>query len=69
MSCKSLEPFIALRRLFEVPWRFVIAQRFPERLPEAEAALERYFASTATRACPVSDLAAVRLDCGRGWSW
>ncbi|MFD6067938.1 phosphotransferase family protein [Amycolatopsis lurida] len=39
----SLEPFIALRRLFEVPWRFVIAQRFPERLPEAEAALERYF--------------------------
>ncbi|MFJ4100918.1 phosphotransferase [Amycolatopsis japonica] len=41
----SLEPFIALRRLFEVPWRFVIAQRFPERLPEAEAALERYFSS------------------------
>jgi hypothetical protein len=39
----SLEPFLALRRLFEVPWRFVIAQRFPERLGEAEAALERYF--------------------------
>ncbi|AUI61291.1 phosphotransferase [Amycolatopsis sp. BJA-103] len=39
----SLEPFIALRRLFEVPWRFVIARRFPSRLGEAEAALERYF--------------------------
>ncbi|MBE1575740.1 phosphotransferase [Amycolatopsis roodepoortensis] len=39
----SLEPFIALRRLFEIPWRFVIAQRFPERLPEAEAALTHYF--------------------------
>ncbi|WP_410654235.1 phosphotransferase [Amycolatopsis sp. lyj-112] len=39
----SLEPFIALRRLFEVPWRFVIAQRFPERRGEAEAALDRYF--------------------------
>ncbi|MEV6911753.1 phosphotransferase [Amycolatopsis sp. NPDC051071] len=39
----SLEPFLALRRLFEVPWRFVIARRFPERLGEAEAALERYF--------------------------
>ncbi|KZB83846.1 phosphotransferase [Amycolatopsis regifaucium] len=38
----SLEPFLALRRLFEVPWRFVIAQRFPERRGEAEAALERY---------------------------
>ncbi|ANN15581.1 hypothetical protein SD37_07865 [Amycolatopsis orientalis] len=39
----SLEPFLALRRLFEVAWRFVIAQRFPERRGEAEAALERYF--------------------------
>jgi hypothetical protein len=38
----SLEPFVALRRLFEIPWRFVIAQRFPERLGEAHAALERY---------------------------
>ncbi|MFK0246273.1 phosphotransferase family protein [Amycolatopsis azurea] len=39
---ESLEPFIALRRLFEIPWRFVIAQRFPERLGEAQAALARY---------------------------
>ncbi|WP_181775843.1 phosphotransferase [Amycolatopsis pittospori] len=39
----SLEPFMALRRLFEIPWRFAIARRFPERLGEAEAALERYF--------------------------
>ncbi|EMD23272.1 hypothetical protein C791_7362 [Amycolatopsis azurea DSM 43854] len=39
---ESLEPFIALRRLFEIPWRFVIAQRFPERRGEAEAALARY---------------------------
>ncbi len=38
----SLEPFIALRRLFEIPWRFVIAQRFPHRLGEARAALDRY---------------------------
>ncbi|UMP06416.1 aminoglycoside phosphotransferase family protein [Amycolatopsis sp. EV170708-02-1] len=45
LAPSSLEPFIALRRLFEVPWRFVIARRFPERLPEAEAALERYLSS------------------------
>ncbi len=43
VATSSLEPFIALRRLFEVPWRFVIARRFPSRLGEAEAALERYF--------------------------
>lgn len=40
---EALAPFAALRRLFEIPWRFVIAQRFPERLGEAHAALERYF--------------------------
>jgi len=39
----ELEPFMALRRLFAIPWRFAIARRFPERLGEAEAALERYF--------------------------
>ncbi|MFI7120733.1 hypothetical protein [Amycolatopsis sp. NPDC049868] len=28
-----------------------------------------YEGAELTRACPVGDLAAVRLDCGRGWSW
>jgi hypothetical protein len=39
----SLEPFIALRRFFGIPWRYAIAQRFPERLGEARAALAQYF--------------------------
>ncbi|WP_410576854.1 phosphotransferase [Amycolatopsis sp. lyj-108] len=47
----SLEPFIALRRLFEVPWRFVIARRFPDRLAEAEAALEHYFSRNQSPTC------------------
>ncbi|TQJ05696.1 aminoglycoside phosphotransferase family protein [Amycolatopsis cihanbeyliensis] len=38
----ELAPFVELRRLFGVCWRFVIARRFPERLPEARAALAEY---------------------------
>ncbi|MFD9896349.1 phosphotransferase family protein [Amycolatopsis sp. NPDC059027] len=40
----AFAPCLELRRLFEVPWRYVIARRFPHRLPEARAALARYFA-------------------------
>ncbi len=38
----ELAPFVELRRLFGVCWRFVIARRFPGRLPEAQAALAEY---------------------------
>jgi hypothetical protein len=32
-----------LRELYSVVWRFVIAKRFPDRLPEARSALAAYF--------------------------
>ncbi|MDQ0376929.1 phosphotransferase [Amycolatopsis thermophila] len=38
----ELEPWVRLRELFAVCWRFVIARRFPERLPEARAELRRF---------------------------
>ena len=38
-----LEACIELRELFVVAWRFVIAKRFPDRLPEAREALAAYF--------------------------
>ncbi|MFJ9780490.1 phosphotransferase [Amycolatopsis sp. NPDC101161] len=39
----ALRHFTRLRELYSVVWRFVIAQRFPDRLPEARAALSAYF--------------------------
>lgn len=39
---EGLEPYLALRELFGVCWRFMIARRFPERLSEALAALAAY---------------------------
>jgi hypothetical protein len=43
VTADELTPFTELRRLFEIPWRFLIAQRFPHRLGEAREALSRYF--------------------------
>ncbi|MEC3981372.1 aminoglycoside phosphotransferase family protein [Amycolatopsis sp. H20-H5] len=43
VTVASLEPFTRLRNLFEVPWRYLIAQRYPHRLGEAREALSRYF--------------------------
>jgi len=37
-------PFLELRRLLGTLWRFVIAERFPERLEEAHEAVDRYYA-------------------------
>lgn len=39
----ALRAFTRLRELYTVVWRFVIAQRFPHRLPEARSALAAYF--------------------------
>ncbi|SFK50916.1 phosphotransferase [Amycolatopsis sacchari] len=41
---EGLSAYLRLRELYAVCWRFVIARRFPERLPEARAAADRYFA-------------------------
>lgn len=38
----GLAPYLELRELFGVCWRFVIARRFPERLTEAREALAAY---------------------------
>ncbi|GAA3856109.1 phosphotransferase family protein [Amycolatopsis tucumanensis] len=38
----ELAPWVRLRDLFGVCWRFAIARRFPERLPEAQADLRRF---------------------------
>jgi hypothetical protein len=38
-----LEACTELRELFAVAWRFLIAKRFPHRLPEAREALAAYF--------------------------
>ncbi|WP_328618388.1 aminoglycoside phosphotransferase family protein [Amycolatopsis sp. NBC_00355] len=38
-----LEACTELRELFAVAWRFIIAKRFPHRLPEAREALAAYF--------------------------
>lgn len=38
-----LEACVRLRELYSVVWRFVIAMRFPHRLPEAREALAAYF--------------------------
>ncbi|WP_103348349.1 phosphotransferase [Amycolatopsis sp. CA-128772] len=43
VSEEALRAYTRLRELFAVAWRFVIAQRFPHRLPEAESALAAYF--------------------------
>ncbi|MET8997758.1 phosphotransferase [Amycolatopsis sp. NPDC004169] len=40
---EALRAYTRLRELFAVAWRFVIAQRFPHRLPEARSALADYF--------------------------
>jgi len=37
----DLAPFLALRNLYAVCWRFVIARRFPDRRDEARAALAK----------------------------
>jgi hypothetical protein len=39
----ALGPWIRLRELYAVGWRFMIARRFPHRLPEARSALAAYF--------------------------
>jgi len=39
VSAEELAVCVELRTLFGVGWRFVMATRFPHRLPEAEAAL------------------------------
>ncbi|RSD13707.1 phosphotransferase family protein [Amycolatopsis eburnea] len=39
----ELEVCTRLRELFAVAWRYVIAKRFPHRLPEARTALAAYF--------------------------
>ncbi|GAA5156177.1 hypothetical protein [Amycolatopsis dongchuanensis] len=41
---EGLAAYLRLRELYAVCWRFVIARRFPDRLPEARAAADRYFA-------------------------
>ncbi|GLY66829.1 phosphotransferase [Amycolatopsis taiwanensis] len=38
----DLAPFLTLRSLLAVCWRFVVARRFPERLGEAHAALAEF---------------------------
>ncbi|MFD8493459.1 phosphotransferase [Amycolatopsis sp. NPDC059657] len=40
----ALDPFENLRKLFEVPWRFIVAQRFPDEIEAARECLARYFA-------------------------
>ncbi|WP_158888302.1 phosphotransferase [Amycolatopsis anabasis] len=42
----ELAPFVALRELFGVCWRFAIARRFPDRQPEAESALAAYLSGS-----------------------
>ncbi|MET8849392.1 phosphotransferase [Amycolatopsis sp. NPDC004625] len=39
----ALRAYTELRALYAVVWRFVIAMRFPHRLPEARSALDAYF--------------------------
>jgi hypothetical protein len=46
VSDEALRAYTRLRELFAVAWRFVIARRFPHRLPEARSALAAYFASS-----------------------
>ncbi|WP_103344301.1 phosphotransferase family protein [Amycolatopsis sp. CA-126428] len=46
VSGEALRAYTRLRELFAVAWRFVIARRFPHRLPEARSALAAYFASS-----------------------
>lgn len=43
VSDEALRAYTRLRELFAVAWRFVIARRFPDRLPEARSALDAYF--------------------------
>jgi hypothetical protein len=43
VSVDELTPYLELRNLFAIPWRYLIAQRFPHRLGEAREALSRYF--------------------------
>jgi hypothetical protein len=38
----DLAPFLTLRNLYSVCWRFVIARRFPDRRDEARAALAKF---------------------------
>ena len=40
---EALRECIRLRELYSVVWQFVIAIRFPDRLPEARSALAAYF--------------------------
>src|SRR5262249_44770591 len=42
VAVPGVPEFLALRTVFAVGWRFVIARRFPDRLGEAEAALAAY---------------------------
>ncbi|MEU0794032.1 aminoglycoside phosphotransferase family protein [Amycolatopsis sp. NPDC005961] len=39
----SVEPWVRLRELYSVVWQYVIAIRFPHRLPGARSALAAYF--------------------------
>ncbi|GHF15443.1 hypothetical protein GCM10017786_56510 [Amycolatopsis deserti] len=38
----ELAPWVRLRDLFGVCWRFAVARRFPDRLPEAQTDLRRF---------------------------
>lgn len=40
---ETLRVCTELRELFAVVWRFMVAKRFPHRLPDAREALSRYF--------------------------
>ncbi|NIH85052.1 phosphotransferase [Amycolatopsis granulosa] len=45
----ELAPWVRLRELFAVCWRFVVARRFPDRLPDAHAGLRRFLAARGPR--------------------
>jgi hypothetical protein len=45
VSAEELAVCVELRTLFAVWWRFVVATRFPHRLPEAEEHLRRWLAT------------------------
>ncbi|NIH82057.1 phosphotransferase [Amycolatopsis viridis] len=45
----ELAPWVRLRELFAVCWRFVVARRFPGRLPDAHAGLRRFQAARGPR--------------------
>ncbi|MEV7092395.1 aminoglycoside phosphotransferase family protein [Amycolatopsis sp. NPDC051045] len=40
---EALRAYSRLRELFAVAWRFVVAERFPHRLPEARSGFAAYF--------------------------